>query len=198
MKKLPILIMLALIAVSLNAQYSVGDKVRDFNLKGTDGKMHSMSEFKDARGYIITFTCNTCPYAKKYEDRIISLNKDFAPIGFPVIAINSNDVAQQPMNSMSEMKKRAKDKGYEFPYLRDDDQSVAKQFGAVRTPEIYLVLKKGNDFYVAYTGAIDDNVDMPEQADKHFVSLAIQDVEKGKKVEIPETRAVGCSIKWKE
>ncbi len=187
-----------LIAASVNAQYSVGDQVQDFNLRGTDGKTHSMLDMKNAKGYIVTFTCNTCPYAKKYEDRIIELNKKYAPLGYPVIAINANDAVQQPMNSMEEMQKKAKEKDYDFPYLRDDDQTVARRFGAVRTPEIYLVVRKGNDLYLAYTGAIDNNVDSPSQADKHFVALAINDVMKGKKVEIPETRAVGCSIKWKE
>ncbi len=198
MKKLQIFILLALTAVSLDAQYTVGDKVQDFKLKGTDGKMHSMSDFQNAKGYIVTFTCNTCPFAQKYEDRIIALNTKYAPMGYPVIAINANDVSQQPMNSMSEMKKRAEAKNYDFPYLRDDDQTVAKRFGAMRTPEIYLLVKKANGLFLAYTGAIDDNVDSPQQADKHFVAMAINDVMKDQMVEIPETRAVGCSIKWKE
>ena len=189
---------MALIAVSLEAQYSVGDKVQDFKLKGTDGKMHSMLDIKNAKGYIVTFTCNTCPFAQKYEERIMALNVKYAPMGYPVIAINANDPGQQPMNSMSEMMKRAENKGYSFPYLRDDEQTVAKRFGAVRTPEIYLVEKKGNELQLVYTGAIDNNVDSPADADKHFVSMAINDLMHDKKVEVPSTKAVGCSIKWKQ
>ena len=198
MKTSMLMILMALFAFTMKAQYSVGDKVEDFNLKGTDGKMHSMMDYKNAKGYIVTFTCNTCPYAKKYEQRIIALDREFSPKGYPVIAINANDVKQQPMNSMSEMKKRSDEKEYTFPYLRDDDQSVAKRFGAMRTPEIYLVVKKGNDLYLAYTGAVDNNVDSPEQADKHYVAMAINDLSKGKTVSVPETRAIGCTIKWKQ
>lgn len=187
-----------LITFSLGAQYSVGDKVEDFSLKGIDGKMFSMLDQKDVKGFIVTFTCNTCPVAQKYEQRVIEMNKKFAPKGFPVVAINSNDTGIKPGDSMAEMKIRAKEKGYDFAYLRDDDQSVAKKFGAQRTPEIYLVVKESDKLYLAYTGAIDNNPDAPADADKQYVAMAIKDILSGKKVAVAETRAVGCTIKWSE
>lgn len=196
MKNLLVLFVWFVFSVSLNAQYSPGDKVEDFKLKGMDGKMFSMMDQKDAKGFILVFTCNTCPVAIKYEDRIVKMHNKFAPKGFPVVAVNSNDLGKKPGDSMEEMKKRAKDKGFKFAYLRDDDQSSAKRFGAERTPEIYLLVKEGNNLVLAYTGAIDNNPDSPADADKHFVSDAISDIVAGKKVKTAETRAIGCTIKW--
>lgn len=196
MKRLILLTAIVTLAFHLNAQYSVGDKVSDFGLKGIDGKIFSMKDHPEAKGFIITFTCNTCPVAKKYEQRIIDLHSKYAPMGYPVVAINSNDLSQKPGDSMNEMKKRASEKGFEFAYLRDDDQSVAKKFGAERTPEIYLVVNNDEHFVLAYTGAIDNNPDSPEKADKFYVAGAIQNIMDGKAVEPAETRAIGCTIKW--
>ena len=186
------------LATSLYAQYEVGDKVKDFKLENINGEMVSLADFDEAEGFIVVFTCNTCPYAKKYEERIIALDKKYAKKGYPVVAINPNCVKKQPGDSMDAMKERSKEKDYSFVYLKDYGQEVAKQFGAERTPEIYLVEKKNDGMYVVYTGTIDNNVDDPSKADKHYVEDAVDALMAGNKVELAETKAVGCTIKWSE
>lgn len=178
--------------------YNVGDYVADFTLRNVDGKDVSLANYADAKGLIVIFTCNTCPYAKLYEDRIIALNKQFAPKGYPVVAINPNDPSQQPGDSMQEMQKRAKEKDYGFAYLQDDTGAVAKVFGATRTPHLYLLNKEGKGFKVEYTGAIDNNHKDATAADQKYVEEAIQQLLGGKKPKTTTTKAIGCTIKWKQ
>lgn len=177
--------------------YGIGDYAADFKLPNIDGKMISMSDYKDAKGFIVVFTCNTCPYAKAYESRIIDLDKQYAGKGFPVIAINPNDVNQQPGDTMEEMKKRAKSKGYSFPYLRDDSQKVAKAFGATKTPHVYVLNKEASGKYkVEFIGAIDDSPNDPSDVSETYVEDAIGALLDGKKPTVTEKRAIGCTIKW--
>ncbi len=198
MKTAAIFILAFFVSIGINAQYKVGDKVEDFKLKGIDGKYVSMSDYKDAEGIIVIFTCNTCPVAVKYDDRIVAMHNKYSEMGYPVVAINSNCIKKKPGDSMDAMKERADDKEFEFAYLRDDSQEVAKRFGAERTPEVYLVNKTDKGMYLAYTGAIDNNVDDPGAADKHYVADAINDLKKGNRVAVADTKAVGCTIKWME
>ncbi|MEO9872278.1 thioredoxin family protein [Ekhidna sp.] len=180
------------------AGYSVGDYAADFKLPNTDGKMVSMSDFSSAKGFIVVFTCNTCPYANAYESRIIDLDKKFADKGFPLVAINPNDIVQQPGDSMDEMKKRAKNKSYTFPYLRDDSQEVTKAFGATKTPHVYVLNKEANGKYkVEFIGAIDDSPNDPSDVSETYVENAINAVLSGSKPSVTEKRAIGCTIKWK-
>jgi glutathione peroxidase-family protein len=158
--------------------------------------MVSLANFKDAKGMVVVFTCNTCPYAKAYEQRIIDLDKKYAPLGFPVLAINPNDVGQQPDDSMSEMVKRAKEKGYTFPYLRDDSQEVTKMYGATKTPHIYLLSNNKGEFTVEYIGAMDDSPREEGDVNERYVEDAINALLKGQKPAITNKRAIGCSIKW--
>lgn len=180
------------------AQYKMGDKVKDFELENTKGEMVSLSDYDDAKGFIVVFTCNTCPFALKYEERIIELDKKYANKGYPVVAINPNCVNKKPDDSMDAMKERSKDQGYGFAYLKDYGQKVAKKFGAERTPEIYLLEKKNDGMYLVYTGTIDNNVDDPSKADKHYVEDAVDALIAGNKVDLAQTKAVGCTIKWSE
>lgn len=173
----------------------VGDKAPDFKLKNVDGKMVSLQDFKDAKGYIVTFTCNTCPYAVAYEDRIIELNQKFAAKGYPVVAVMPNDPTVQPGDSFDKMQQRAKEKGFTFPYLFDEGQKVYVQYGATRTPEIYLLDK---DLTVRYTGAIDDNYEDAAAVKVNYVANAIAAMEKGEEPNPSFTKAVGCSIKTKK
>ena len=178
--------------------YGVGDYAKDFKLPNIDGKNVSMADYKDAKGFIVVFTCNTCPYAKAYESRIIDLDKKYAAKGFPVLAINPNDVTKQPGDTMDEMKKRSKNKGYSFPYLRDDSQEIAKAFGATKTPHVYVLNKKAEDSYkVEFIGAIDDSPNDPNDVSETYVEDAINALMSGKKPTITEKRAIGCTIKWK-
>lgn len=175
--------------------YKIGDVIEDFKLKNVDGNMVSLSDYNDAKGFIITFTCNTCPYAKMYEDRIIDLDKKYAAQGYPVIAIMPNNPSVKSGDSFEEMQKRAKVKGFTFPYLIDEGQTVYPKFGATKTPHMYVVqrTKKGN--MVQYIGAIDDNYKDAAAVSRKYVEEAVDALLSGKEVKEKETRAIGCSIK---
>jgi len=178
--------------------YKVGDIVPDFSLKNIDNTMVSMSQFKDAKGFVVIFTCNHCPYSKMYEDRIVAMNNEFVQKGFPVIAINPNDDEAYPDDSFENMKIRAKEKDFNFPYLRDETQEIAKQFGATRTPHVFLLKKDNGVLKLAYIGAIDDNAQESDNVQVNYVEKAIDAVVEGKEVNPVNTKAIGCSIKWKK
>ncbi|AHM61223.1 alkyl hydroperoxide reductase [Flammeovirgaceae bacterium 311] len=203
MKNVYLLVLGALIvlvsAAAIQPQsYEVGDYVADFKLRNVDGKEVSLANYANSKGLIVVFTCNTCPYAKLYEDRIIALNKQFAPKGYPVVAINPNDPSQQAGDSYQEMQKRSKEKAYDFPYLQDNTGAVAKAFGATRTPHIYILNKEAKGFKVEYIGAIDNNHKDAAAADQKYVEEAIGQLMSGKKPKTTSTKAIGCTIKWKE
>lgn len=175
--------------------YHIGDTARDFNLKNVDGKMVSLASMKKAKGYIVIFTCNHCPYAIAYEDRIIALHKKYEKMGYPVVAINPNDKDVSPSDSYADMKKRAKSKKFPFAYLYDETQEIARAYGATRTPHVYLLDK---DRVVRYIGAIDDNHEEPEAVKERYLESAIDALRSGKDVATKETKAIGCTIKWKK
>jgi peroxiredoxin len=178
--------------------YKVGDVIQDFKLKNVDGKTISLADNKEAKGYIIAFTCNTCPVAKSYESRIMALNEQFATKGYPVVAIQSNDAQRSPGDSYNAMQQRAKSKNYSFPYLYDDTQTVARAFGATNTPHMFVVKRESNQYKVAYIGAIDNNQYDAAAADRKYVENAVNELLDGKPVTTSSARAVGCGIKWKE
>lgn len=195
-----LLLLMAALAMSFNmgnagGGYKIGDKAEDFNLKNVNGKNVSLGGIKNAKGYIVIFTCNHCPYAKAYEQRIIELHQKYAPQGFSVLAINPNDKDIQPADSFENMKKIAKKKKYPFPYLYDESQEVAKAFGATRTPHVYLLDK---DRVVRYIGAIDDNSEDPNMVKEKYLNDAVDALLKGESVQVQETKAIGCSIKWRK
>lgn len=179
-------------------QYKVGDLASDFNLKNVNEKMISLAKFKQAKGFILVFTCNNCPYSKAYESRIMALDAEYASKGFPVIAINPNDPIAYPEDSFEEMQKRAKEKKYTFPYLIDETQSVAKLYGARVTPHVYLLKKTEIGLEVAYIGAIDNDTENINPNKINYVAPAIDAILAGKSPSILQTKAIGCSIKWKE
>ena len=175
--------------------YKVGDKATDFKLKSVDNKMYSMADYKDAKGFIVVFTCNHCPFAVKYEDRIIDLAKKYKSKGYILLAINPNDPAAQPDDSFELMQKRAKEKKFTFPYLFDEGQKIYPQYGATKTPHVFLLDK---NLIVKYIGAIDDNVEDASAVKEKFLENAIATLEKGQEPEVPLTKAIGCSIKVKK
>jgi len=175
--------------------YAIGDTVEAFKLKNVDGKMVGLSDYKDARGMIVVFSCNHCPWVVKYEDRIKDLNKKFDKKGYPVVAINPNDVQKQPEDSFEKMVERSKKLKFDFPYLYDETQHVAAAFGAEKTPHVYLLNNEKGKMVVRYIGAIDDNPDA-KGVKEHYVEAAIQALLDGKEVDVKETKAIGCSIKW--
>ncbi|MDP2088853.1 MAG: thioredoxin family protein [Flavobacteriaceae bacterium] len=175
--------------------YKIGDYATDFKLKNVDDKMVSLSDFKKAKGFIVIFTCNHCPYSVAYEDRIIDLDKKYKEKGYPVIAINPNNPAKEPKDSFDLMKVRAKEKGFTFPYLFDDRQKIYPQYGATRTPHVYLLKKEKGNLVVSYIGAIDDNYKEASQTKVKYVEDAVDALLKGEKPLTTETKAIGCSIK---
>lgn len=173
--------------------YVVGDTARDFELKNVDGKMVSLTNFDNAQGYIVIFTCNTCPYSKMYEQRIIELHNKYSMEGFPVIAINPNDPIRSPGDSFNKMKNLAKEKSYPFPYVSDETQQVTKDYGATNTPHVYVLNK---DRKVLYIGAIDNNPQDHTSADKFYVQDAVEAIKNNEVPVITKTKAIGCTIKW--
>ncbi len=176
-------------------KYQVGDYAKDFNLKNIDGTMVSMAGMKEAKGFIIIFTCNTCPFSKMYEERIIELQSEYSPKGFPVIAINPNDENTSPDDSFESMKIRAKAQGFNFPYLQDETQEVVSSYGAARTPQVFVLLKEKGKYKVVYEGAIDNNHRDASMASNKYVKDAVDNLLTGREVHTKSTKAIGCSIK---
>ncbi|MEJ0054607.1 MAG: thioredoxin family protein [Bacteroidota bacterium] len=178
--------------------YEVGDTASDFSLKNVDGKMISLSGMKDAKGFIVIFDCNTCPYSKAYNERIIGLNKKYSSLGFPVVAINANAASGASGDTFDDMVSYAKKKGYTFPYLVDQTQDVARSYGATNTPHVFVLNRSGNDLKVAYIGTIDDNARNASSVSKRYVEDAVDALLAGKAVANTKTKAIGCGIKWKD
>ena len=178
--------------------YPIGGSVAEFKLQNAKGGTVSLSDYKDKKGVIVVFTCNHCPFAKAYEERIIALDKKYAALNFPIVAINSNDASDYEDESMENMKKRATEKGYTFPYLQDATQAVAKAFGATRTPQVFVLRNENAKFTVQYIGTIDDNYQDPAGVTKRYVEDAVNNILAGKPVVVTQTKAVGCAIGWKD
>ncbi|MEM8526693.1 MAG: thioredoxin family protein [Bacteroidota bacterium] len=172
----------------------VGDTAPDFRLKNVDGKMISLADFEEAKGFVINFTCNTCPFAVMYEERVAKLQDQLEAKGYPVINIMPNDISMKPGDSFENMQKRAKEVGYKY-YLIDAEQEVFKKYGAEKTPHIYLLDK---ELMVKYIGAIDDNAQDADGVTQNYVMDAIAAVEAGKNPDPNFTKAIGCSIKVKQ
>jgi peroxiredoxin len=202
MKKLSALFLLLAGVIMLSSSsprlnYGIGDTVADFKLKNVDGKFISLSDYKKGKGVIVIFDCNTCPYSKAYNSRIMALNKEYASRGFPVVAINANDASISSGDSFEEMVSEAKRKHYDFPYLVDETQTTAKAFGATNTPHVFVLKNDGGAFKVAYIGTIDNSPKDESSASKKYVQDAVNAILDGKEVSTKSTRAVGCGIKWK-
>lgn len=174
--------------------YKIGEQASDFSLKNVDGSMVSLKDYKGVNGYIVVFTCNTCPYAVMYEDRIIELHNKYAPQGYPVVAINPNDPSVKAGDDFGSMVSRAKEKNFPFKYLFDEGQKVYPAFGATRTPHVFLL---DANRYVRYIGAIDDNAQNPSEVKIKYLEDAIGALKGGNNPDPAETKAIGCTIKVK-
>jgi len=196
MKKLVVVVcaLIAMAASPVKEGLEVGDTAIDFKLKNVDGKTVSLADYKDAKGYIVIFDCNTCPYSKAYNQRIMDLNAKYAAKGIPVVAINANDPAASSGDSFEEMVRIAKQKKYMFPYLVDETQEIAKAYGATNTPHVFVLSK---NLKVTYIGAIDDNSRKADAVTKRYVEDAADALLEGKAAPTPKTKAIGCGIKWK-
>lgn len=189
------LVLVLISAFTLSEGYKIGDVAEDFSLKNIDGNMVSLADYEDAKGFIVTFTCNTCPYAVQYEDRIIALNNKYEDKGYPVIAIMPNNTAVKPGDDLDAMKERAESKGFTFPYLIDAEQTVYPKFGATKTPHIFVLQKTDAGNVVKYIGAIDDNYKDESAVTTKYVEDAVDALLAGKDVPLKETKAIGCTIK---
>jgi peroxiredoxin len=168
--------------------------VSDFTLRNVDGKYLSLKDYNDAKGFIIVFTSNSCPFAKLYTGRMNELNKKYKTQHIPLLAINSLDTTLFANESFAAMKEHAKSSGFNFPYLHDPMQMVLKEFKADRTPEAFIIWKVNNRWKIEYHGAIDDNGAEPDKVTQHYVNDAIDELLSGKQVTTAETHSVGCTI----
>ena len=164
-----------------------------FDLPGVDGRNHSLAEYADAPALAVVWSCNHCPYVQAWEGRMVAIQRDYGERGFRVVAINSNDADAYPEDSFPEMQARAAREGFNFDYLFDEDQSVARAYGPERTPEVFLFDAERR---LVYHGAIDDSRDERAVA-SHYLRDAIDAVLAGGQPPVAETPPVGCSVKWR-
>jgi peroxiredoxin len=172
-----------------------GDALIDFTLPATDGNTYNASEIaQKSKALAVVFTCNHCPYARAWEDRINQIARDYAGQGVSVLAINANDATKYPGDSFEQMVKRATEKQFVFPYLQDESQVVAHAYGAERTPEFFIFNASGK---LRYHGSPDDNYEEEQAVIHSYVREALDAILADQEVAIPETRVLGCTIKWK-
>lgn len=197
--KTPLLLPVALVAymlLSIGATnpkgYSVGDIAEDFSLRNVSGDTVSLSDYRETKGVIVIFTCNHCPFAQLYEQRIIDLHRNFAPLGYPVIAINPNSPIVAPEDSFEKMQERARTKHYPFAYLFDEEQTVFPKFGATRTPHVFLL---DENRAIRYIGAIDNNPEAPNSSTQRWVENAVNALIRGENPNPQSTKSVGCTVK---
>jgi peroxiredoxin len=186
--------LLALAGEATGPQLEPGTKAPSFSLKGIDGKVHSLPELKGEKATVVVFTCNHCPFAKAYEDRLIGLAKAYASQGVRFVAINPNDPKVQPQDGLEEMIARAKEKGLPYPYLVDDTQEIAKAYGAQVTPHVFVLDAEG---VLRYRGRVDDSAKEGEVKSRDLRD-ALDALVAGKPVPVPATKAFGCGVKWKK
>jgi peroxiredoxin len=174
------------------------ETILDFSLKNIDGKMISLANYKDAKGFIIVFTCNHCPFAKLYPPRLNALNKKYDSLGVPLIAISSTDTMMYEEDTYPNMVTKATNEQFSFPYLFDEMQSVAKNFKAQKTPHAYVIWKENNQWVVKYNGAIDDNGMEPDKVTESYVANAVDALLANKKITTIETKSIGCQIAFRK
>jgi len=192
-----IILLLAVVSLSATAQINTltaGSKAPDIKLKNVDGKLASFGDYPKAKGFVIVFTCNTCPYAQAYEQRIIALNSISTPLGYPVIAVNPNDPEISKGDSFDKMQERATAKKYTFPYLFDLGQKITNLYGAAKTPHLFLARKTDKGLIIEYTGALDDDPQEARASRTHYVEDAIKSLNAGKSLTVSSTKAIGCTV----
>ncbi|WEK21613.1 MAG: thioredoxin family protein [Candidatus Pedobacter colombiensis] len=192
-----IIILLTFLSFSATAQIktlTAGTTAPDIKLKNVDGKIVGFDDFPKAKGFVVVFTCNTCPYAQAYEQRIIALNAKSTPFGYPVIAVNPNDPELSKGNSFEKMKERAASKKYTFPYLFDPGQKITNLYGAAKTPHFFLVKKTDKGLVIEYTGALDDDPQEVNTTRTHYIEDAINELNAGKALTVISTKAIGCTV----
>jgi peroxiredoxin len=175
---------------------SLGDAapLQDVKMKNVDGREIAIEDIRGKKGTLVVFSCNACPWAQAWESRLVAIGNEFSRRGIGVIVINANDPAVVAADGYEEMKARARKRAMRFPYVVDATSDVARAFGATRTPEAFLFAADGR---LAYHGTVDDNARHPEQVQRRYLRDALEAVMAGKPVEVAETKALGCSIKFR-
>jgi len=173
-------------------------EINDITLKNVDGQMVSLSDYPQAKGFIIIFTCNHCPFAKLYTDRFNKLSEMYQGLDVPLLAISSMDTVSYEEDTYIKMIQKSAKDNFKFPYLYDADQSVAKLFEAQKTPNAFVIWKNQGHFEIKYKGAIDDNGMHPKQVKNEYLRLAVDELLQGKIVTISETMAIGCQIYFRK
>lgn len=171
----------------------IGEEAPDFSLCGTDGKSYSLADFADAKILVVVFTCNHCPFVVGSEDRMLELYNDYADKGVAMVGINSNETENHPTDDYEHMVLRAKEKGFPWPYLRDDTQQVAMAYGALRTPHYFVF---DEDRKLRYTGRMDDNPREPGKETTRELRDALDALLAGQEPPVPVTNPIGCNVKW--
>jgi peroxiredoxin len=177
--------------------YQFGDLVEDFRLQGTDGRYYSLSDYPDAKGFVVVFTCNNCPCAGDYQQRLVWMGRKLPAEGYPLLAINANKFDRQFGESLQDMAARADSAGFNFPYLIDESQAVAKRYGATKTPEAFLLVRDPDldwGFRLIYSGAIDDKPADQYRVKNFYLGQAIAMHEQGMRPPVPRNEPMGCTI----
>lgn len=173
---------------------SLGTSAPDFSLPAIDGKTYSLGDFQDRKALLVMFICNHCPYVKAYIGRLIELQADYASKGVAFVAINSNETKNYPEDRFEKMVEWAREKRFNFPYLRDETQEVARAYEATHTPHLFLF---DEDRKLVYTGTVDDNYQDPKRVKRRYLKEAMEQVLARQKVAQAATHAIGCTIKWR-
>jgi peroxiredoxin len=182
-------------SLTYTPEAALGSPLPTFELPAVDGKRLSSHDLKGQKAVVVLFICNHCPYVKAVEDRIIALARKFTPKEVAFVAICSNDPSDYPEDQPAELKKRWQEKNYGFPYLIDDSQDVARAFGAICTPDIFVYDK---DQRLAYRGRVDDSWRNPALVKRRELEEALDDLPSGRSVKVTQNPSMGCSIKWKK
>ncbi len=170
----------------------------NFKLLNVDGKTVSLTDYPDAKGFMIIFTCNHCPFAKLYPERMNALHEKYKSLGVPLIAISSTDTIMYEDDGYTEMVNKSIKAKFNFPYLYDSSQIVAKNYHAQKTPHAYVIWKVSGKWEIKYNGAIDDNGAEPEKVQTSYVADAVNQLLKGEDVKIKETKSIGCQIHFRK
>ena len=184
-------ILLAASAFAQSGGYQLGDKVADFSLKGSNNKATSLSDFTNAKTVVLVFTNNQCPYAKLYENRLVTLASAYGSKGVQFVFINPGVGAGDGSETLADMAA----KNYSFPYLADEGQKISAKFGATKTPEVYVLNNNNGEFVLKYKGAIDDNPQLESGVKNFYLKSVIDEVLTNKTVTALDKRATGCLIK---
>ncbi len=172
----------------------VGTPAPPFSLPGVDGETRSLDSFADAEILVVVFTCNHCPYAQACEDRLIAIQEDYRGRGVQLVAINPNDAQKYPDDSFEKMKERAVDRSFNFPYLRDESQDVARAYDAACTPDVFVFDRERK---LVYNGRVDDNWKEPDRVTRQDLREVLDASLEGRTVDFEHVPSMGCSIKWK-